>query len=830
MSGPPVTRARGLTSRPSSWARRMTMVRRGRALAHGRLGHGPVRDPADRPHVEPEDQVAHRGVAHDDGVHEPAAVDAQLRAEAPELVVERAPQRLAQLARELVVVRDAGHDVAAAEPLRVLERGDREDAPRLEVHELEHDGRRADVDRDADRAARSRRPRSVAVVRRDSGRPRPRTAGSSSAGRRPAPPGASRIRSRRRRTANSTSRSARSTRAWQASRNAGPRKDSSVGARRRAGRRPRAPPRRTRGSGRCACRRRARRPTARSASSNRRRPGTSGRRSDPWTTSGIAGESRGRAGAARTVARPVSSGHSALSRPMGSGPDAGRPTPPVEASVGSFAPNPPQPPRTRSPRYDRLTPADCARLHDASLAILERTGVVLHDAEAVERLARRRRPRGRRRAGARAGVAGRVGAVAWRRARSRSTTASGAPRARARGRQRLLRARARTASTSSTTAPASGARPSLADTRDGLTVVDALPNMDFGMSMFLPSDVPPEMADRDQMAVMLRAHDEAARRGDLRRRTRCWTRSRWPRRWPAARTALRERPDDRALHQRHPRPRPQRGLAAQAAAPRRARPARPVDPGDVGRARRARSRWPATSPSTTRASWWGSCWRSSSARATPVVDPGLRRRRAGPADDGGPVRRAGPPGHGAVARPPLRAADVQPRRRQRLASGRTSRRPTDAALTMLVDALAGGHLIHDSGYLESGLTGSLAQLAICDEIAAWIRAAIAPVEIDDETLALDLIDELGPDGSFLEARPHPRPLPRALVPHAHRPPEPLGVAGPRRPRRWRSGPPPAWTQILAAHRAAAAPRGGRAGRSPRSSQRAAATPRAAPIP
>jgi trimethylamine--corrinoid protein Co-methyltransferase len=75
---------------------------------------------------------------------------------------------------------------------------------------------------------------------------------------------------------------------------------------------------------------------------------------------------------------------------------------------------------------------------------------------------------------------------------------------------------------------------------------------------------------------------------------------------------------------------------------------------------------------------------------------------------------------------------------------------TDAALTLLYDALAGGHLIHDSGYLESGLTGSLAQLVICDEIIAWVRASIGPVEISEETLALDLIDALGPDGSFLE--------------------------------------------------------------------------------
>ena len=74
----------------------------------------------------------------------------------------------------------------------------------------------------------------------------------------------------------------------------------------------------------------------------------------------------------------------------------------------------------------------------------------------------------------------------------------------------------------------------------------------------------------------------------------------------------------------------------------------------------------------------------------------------------------------------------------------------EAALTMLADALAGGHLIHDSGYLESGLTGSLAQLVICDEIAGWIRALLRPVDTGDAALALDLVDQLGVDGSFLE--------------------------------------------------------------------------------
>ena len=74
----------------------------------------------------------------------------------------------------------------------------------------------------------------------------------------------------------------------------------------------------------------------------------------------------------------------------------------------------------------------------------------------------------------------------------------------------------------------------------------------------------------------------------------------------------------------------------------------------------------------------------------------------------------------------------------------------EAALTMMAETLGGANLIHDLGYLESGLTGSLAQLVICDEIVGWIGHFMAPVEINDETLALDLIDEIGPDGQFLD--------------------------------------------------------------------------------
>jgi trimethylamine--corrinoid protein Co-methyltransferase len=70
-------------------------------------------------------------------------------------------------------------------------------------------------------------------------------------------------------------------------------------------------------------------------------------------------------------------------------------------------------------------------------------------------------------------------------------------------------------------------------------------------------------------------------------------------------------------------------------------------------------------------------------------------------------------------------------------------------LTLLVDALSGANLIHDLGYLESGITGSLELLALCDEIIGWIRRFMEGVETTDEALALDVIDAVGPDNHFL---------------------------------------------------------------------------------
>jgi trimethylamine--corrinoid protein Co-methyltransferase len=73
----------------------------------------------------------------------------------------------------------------------------------------------------------------------------------------------------------------------------------------------------------------------------------------------------------------------------------------------------------------------------------------------------------------------------------------------------------------------------------------------------------------------------------------------------------------------------------------------------------------------------------------------------------------------------------------------------EAALTLLAESLVGGNIIHDLGYLESGLTFSLAQLVVCEELIGWIEVFLRGVEVSDESLALDVIGQVGSEGHFM---------------------------------------------------------------------------------
>jgi trimethylamine--corrinoid protein Co-methyltransferase len=73
----------------------------------------------------------------------------------------------------------------------------------------------------------------------------------------------------------------------------------------------------------------------------------------------------------------------------------------------------------------------------------------------------------------------------------------------------------------------------------------------------------------------------------------------------------------------------------------------------------------------------------------------------------------------------------------------------EATLSLFNATLRGGNMIHDLGYMESGLTGSLELVVICDEIVSWTKAFLQGLDINEETLALDVIHEHALSGDFL---------------------------------------------------------------------------------
>lgn len=73
----------------------------------------------------------------------------------------------------------------------------------------------------------------------------------------------------------------------------------------------------------------------------------------------------------------------------------------------------------------------------------------------------------------------------------------------------------------------------------------------------------------------------------------------------------------------------------------------------------------------------------------------------------------------------------------------------EAMFGTIAAALSGANLIHDVGYLEDGLAGSYEQLVLTDEIIGMVKRFISGVKVNAGTLALDVIEKVGPGGNFL---------------------------------------------------------------------------------
>jgi trimethylamine--corrinoid protein Co-methyltransferase len=74
----------------------------------------------------------------------------------------------------------------------------------------------------------------------------------------------------------------------------------------------------------------------------------------------------------------------------------------------------------------------------------------------------------------------------------------------------------------------------------------------------------------------------------------------------------------------------------------------------------------------------------------------------------------------------------------------------EAAYEILLARLSGSNLVHDVGYLNTGLTTSMEMIVLCDELIAMTKRISRGIEVSDRTLALDVIDQVGPRGNFLE--------------------------------------------------------------------------------
>jgi trimethylamine--corrinoid protein Co-methyltransferase len=73
----------------------------------------------------------------------------------------------------------------------------------------------------------------------------------------------------------------------------------------------------------------------------------------------------------------------------------------------------------------------------------------------------------------------------------------------------------------------------------------------------------------------------------------------------------------------------------------------------------------------------------------------------------------------------------------------------ESGFQSLLSGLVGANLNHDVGYLDFGLTGSLEMIAIGDDILDQVRRIKKGIPVDQDTLAVEVIKNVGPHGHFL---------------------------------------------------------------------------------
>jgi trimethylamine---corrinoid protein Co-methyltransferase len=74
----------------------------------------------------------------------------------------------------------------------------------------------------------------------------------------------------------------------------------------------------------------------------------------------------------------------------------------------------------------------------------------------------------------------------------------------------------------------------------------------------------------------------------------------------------------------------------------------------------------------------------------------------------------------------------------------------EATINIATAGLIGGNMIHDVGYIESGLTSSPEMMVASDEIIDMVKRILRGIPVNDGTKALDVIAQVGPGGHYLD--------------------------------------------------------------------------------
>ena len=73
----------------------------------------------------------------------------------------------------------------------------------------------------------------------------------------------------------------------------------------------------------------------------------------------------------------------------------------------------------------------------------------------------------------------------------------------------------------------------------------------------------------------------------------------------------------------------------------------------------------------------------------------------------------------------------------------------EAGASLAIAAMASTPFVHNLGFLSGGRTGSLEMLTLCDELVGWVSKMASGLEVNADTLAVDVVRRAAPSNEFL---------------------------------------------------------------------------------